>query len=165
MGFTRYDTSHLKAVSSIAAITEDASGNLWFGGYNFLLKFDGETFNQILPLEAAQSGRRRYRVPGQASIQRDTKGRLWFNDGRTTRWWDGSRLQTPKNAQEILKIEDAWGNLWFTNESGEVHLYDETLNSIPYSASGGLGIDDVQTIFEAMNGDLWFGHDSGRDSL
>ena len=161
VGFTRYDTSHLNAISSIAAITEDGDGNLWFGGYNFLLKFDGETFNQILPLDAAQSGRRRYRVPGQASIQRDTKGRLWFNDGRTTRWWDGSRLQTPKNAQEILKIEDAWGNLWFTNESGEVHLYDETLNSIPYSASGGLGIDDVQTIFAAMNGDLWFGHDSG----
>ena len=161
VGFIRHDTSYLNAVGSIDVITEDASGNLWFGGYNFLLKLDGETFNQVLPLDAAQSRRRWYRSLGEVSIQRDTKGRFWFNDGRTTRWWDGSRLQTPNNAQEILKIEDTWGNLWFTNERGEVRLYDAAFNSIPYSASGELGIDGIRTVFEAMNGDLWFGHDSG----
>ena len=159
IGFTRY--SSLNAVSAIEAVTEDTSGNLWFGGYNLLLKFDGQTFQQILPLRSAQSGSGWYRPPRQAAFQSDTKGRLWFSDGRITRWWDGSQLQTPRNIQGVLKIEDAWGNLWFTNESGEVQQYDATLKSIHYSADNGLGIDRIHTIFEAINGDLWFGHDNG----
>ena len=148
-------------MSAIEAVTEDTSGNLWFGGYNLLLKFDGQTFQQILPLRSAQSGSGWYRPPRQAAFQNDTKGRLWFSDGRITRWWDGSQLQTPRNIQGVLKIEDAWGNLWFTNESGEVQQYDATLKSIHYSADNGLGIDRIHTIFEAINGDLWFGHDNG----
>ena len=159
IGFTRYDA--LNATGAIEAVTEDASGNLWFGGYNLLLKFDRKTFNQILPLGSGQSNPGQYRSLRQAAFQTDTKGRLWFSDGRITKWWDGSQLQTPSNMQEVLKIEDAWGNLWFTDESGEVHQYDETLNLTPYRASGELGIDRVRTIFEAINGDLWFGHDNG----
>ena len=46
--------------------------------------------------------------------------------------------------------------------TGEVHQYDgSTLEVIPYSAEGGLGIDRIQTVFEAINGDFWFGHESG----
>ena len=161
IGFTRYDTSHLNVVNAIDAVTEDTSANLWFGGYNLLLKFDGETFEQILPLHSGQSGPEQYRSSGQTSIQSDTKGRLWFSDGRITRWWDGSRLQTSTNVQGVLKIEDAWGNLWFTNEQGEVRQYDAALTSVPYSTDDGFGIDGVRTIFEAINGDFWFGHDNG----
>ncbi|MXV73024.1 SpoIIE family protein phosphatase [Candidatus Poribacteria bacterium] len=159
IGFTRYDT--LKVAGAIEAITEDTSGNLWFGGYNLLLKFDGKTFDQMLPLRSGQSNLEQYRSLSQAAFQMDTKGRLWFSDGRITRWWDGSQLQTASNMQEVFKIEDAWGNLWFTDERGEVHQYDATLKLTPYRASGGLGIDRVHTIFEAINGDLWFGHDNG----
>ena len=161
VGFTRHDTSNLNAVTAIEAITEDASGNVWFGGYNLLLKFDGKTFKQLLPLHSGQSSTGRYRSPGRISLQSDTKGRLWFNDGRITKWWDGSRLQIHINVQENFKIEDAWGNLWFTNEIGEAYQYDATLKLMPYGADGELGIDRIRTIFEAINGDLWFGHDNG----
>ena len=161
VGFTRYDTSNLNAVGSIAAVAEDAPWNLWFGGYNLLLKFDGKTFKQILPLRSEQGDPERYGSARQASFQMDTKGRLWFNDGRITRWSNDYRLQTFRNMQEVFQIEDAWGNLWFTNESGEVRQYDATLKLIPYSADSGLHIDRVRAIFEAINGDLWFGHDNG----
>ena len=161
VGFTRYDTSNLNAVGTIEAVTEDASGNLWFGGYNLLLKFDGRTFKQVLPLRSEQGDSERYRSSGQATFQTDTKGRIWFNDGRITRWSNDYRLQTFRNMQEVFQVEDAWGNLWFTNESGEVRRYDTTLKLIPYSAEGELHIDRVRTIFEAINGDLWFGHDNG----
>ncbi len=162
IGFARYDASNLDVSSVIQTIAEDTTGNLWFGGYNLLLRFDGATFEQVLPLRMEQSEVPLYASPGQISIQRDTKGRLWFNDGRITRWWDGSQLQTSENVQGVFEFEDAWGNLWFTNEAGEVHQYDgSTLASIPYSAEGGLGIDQIQTVFEAINGDLWFGHESG----
>ena len=162
IGFARYDTSNLNVGSAIRVIAEDASGNLLFRGSNLLLKFDGETFEQILPLRLGQSETQRDTSLRQVSIQRDTKGRLWFNDGRITRWWDGSQLQTSGNIQGVFEFEDVWGNLWFTNETGEVDQYDgATLALIPYSADGGLGIDRIRTVFEAINGDLWFGHESG----
>ncbi len=161
IGFTRYDMSDLYTVGAIEAVAEDASGNLLFGGYNLLLQYDGETFKQILPLRSEQGDLGRYRSPRQASFQSDTSGRLWFNDSHITRWWNGYRLQTFRNRQEVFQIEDVWGNLWFTDENGEVHQYDSTLKLIPYSAEGELGIDRIHAIFEAINGDLWFGHDNG----
>ena len=161
IGFTRYDMSNLYTVGAIEAVTEDAFGNLLFGGYNLLLKFDGETFSQILPSRSGQSSSSRYTPTRQVSFRSDTKERHWFSDGRITRWWNGYRVQTFKNVQDVFEIEDAWGNLWFTDENGEVHQYDSTLKLIPYSAEGGLGIDRIHTILEAINGDLWFGHDNG----
>ena len=161
IGFTRYDTSNLMGVRAVEAITEDTSGNLWFGGYNLLLKFNGNTFEQILPLHSEQSGPGRYGSTRQASLQIDSEERLWFNDGRITKWWDGTQLQTHINFQEVFEIEDAWGHLWFTNESGEAHQYDDNLKLIPYRTDGDLGIDRIWTILEAINGDLWFGHDNG----
>ena len=165
IGFALYDTSNLNVSSGIEVVAEDTSGNLWFGGDNLLLKFDGDTFEQILPSRLAESGSQRSTSSRQASIQQDTKGRLWFNDGHITRWWDGSKLQTPINVQDVFEIEDAWGNLWFTNETGEVHQYDSTLALMPDSAAGGLGIDRIRTVFEAINGDLWFGHNIGATVL
>ncbi len=167
IGFARYDTSNLNVSNAIEAVAEDASGNLWFGGYNLLLKFDGETFEQILPSRLEQNRPRRSTSSKQASIRLDTKGRLWFNDGNITRWWNGSQLQTFGNVRDVFEFEDAWGNLWFTNETGEAHQYDpNTLALIPYSAAdGGLGIDRIRTVFEAINGDLWFGHDSGTTAF
>jgi len=159
IGFRRYSLPN--AASNIETVTEDNSGNLLFGGYNLFLKFDGHTFQRILPLGSTQIGPGWYKPPRRAAFQRDTKGRIWFSDGRITRSWNGSQLQTLGGIQGVFEIEDAWGNLWFTNESGEVEKYDTTLKSIPYSADGGLGIDRVRAIFEAINGDLWFGHDNG----
>ena len=159
VGFTRYNSVNTRG--GIEAIAEDAYGSILFGGYNLLLEFDGTTFKQILPLRSEQNAPRRYTPSRKASLRNDTNGRLWFNDGHITRWWNSYRLQTFRNRQEVFQIEDAWGNLWFTDENGEVHKYDSTLRSIPYSAEGGLGINRIRTIFEAINGDLWLGHDSG----
>ena len=159
-GFTRYDTSTIKAVSPIEAIGEDTFGNIWFGGYNFLLRFDGETFEQILPLVWGGSGSTRSRpasIQRLASIQTDTRGRVWFSDGRTTRWWDGSGHG---NLSGFFEIEDALGNLWFTDENG-AHQYDTDLTPQPDRINSGLGVEGIHTISEAINGKLWFGHDNG----
>ena len=160
VGFTRYDLSNLNAVNAIEAIGEDSSEDLWFGGYNLLLRFDGEVFEQILPLAWGQSGSvgsRPASIQRLASIRNDTKDRIWFSDGRTTRWWDGSRYG---NLSGFLELEDAWGNLWFTDENG-AHQYDTDLTSMPDRINSGLGVEGIHTIFEAIDGQLWFGHDNG----
>ena len=165
-GFVRYDISSLRTVGAIEAIAEDTSGNLWFGGYDLLLRFDGNTFEQILPLPWTYKG-----ATSQASsvvagirkpttIQSDRQGRVWFSDEHTTRWWDGSRLRTHTNPSGFLETEDAWGNLWFTTEDGP-QQHNADLEPIPYITNSGLENDRIHTIFEAVDGKLWFGHDNG----
>ena len=166
-GFTRPDISNLNTDSPIETIVEDVSGDLWFGGDNLLLRFDGKDFEQILPTWS-YTGSRRRRSPREgptaigklASIQIDTKDRLWFSDGRSTRQWNGSQLQRHRNLRGVLELEDKSGNLWFTEGQG-MHQYDRDLNEIPSTVNSGLGNDEVRTIFEAVDGKLWFGHNNG----
>ena len=160
IGFTRYDLSTVNAVNGIEAIGEDTSGDLWFGGYNLLLRFDGKVFEQILPLARGHSGSiggRPASMQRLASIRNDTQNRIWFSDGRTTRWWDGSQHG---NLPGFLELEDAWGHLWFTDEIG-AHEYDTDLTQMPDRINSGLGVEGIHTIYEAIDGKLWFGHDNG----
>ena len=60
IGFTRYDTLNL--TSAIEAVIEDGSGDLWFGGYNLLLKFDG----CLLYTSPSPRDRTRSRMPSSA---------------------------------------------------------------------------------------------------
>ena len=164
IGFTRYDLSNLNAVNAIETIGEDTSGNLWFGGYNLLLRFDGKVFEKILPLARGQGGSigsRPASIQRLASIQNDRKNRVWFSDGRTTRWWHGSQHG---NLLGFLELEDAWGNLWFTDETG-AHQYDANLTQMPDRINSGLGVEGIHTIYEAIDGKLWFGHNNGVTSF
>ena len=161
-GFTRPDMSDLNADTPIEAIAEDPSGDLWFGGNNLLLRFDGKAFEQILPTRRRRRRSSRGISTGRpASIQIDTKDRLWFSDGRSTREWNGnSRLQRHDNLHGFLKLEDKSGNLWFTEGQG-MHQYDRDLKEIPSTINSGLGNDEIRTVFEAVGGKLWFGHNNG----
>ncbi len=160
-GFARPDMSNQNADSPIETIAEDASGDLWFGGNDLLLRFDGKDFEQILP---TRRGERRYSsqilTGGPASIQIDTNNRLWFSDGRSTREWNGSRLQRRRNLRGVFELEDKSGNLWFTEGRG-MHQYNKDLKEIQSTVNSGLGNDEIRTIFEAVDGKLWFGHNNG----
>lgn len=160
-GFTRPDMSNLNAYGPIETIAEDPAGDLWFGGGNLLLRFDGKDFEQILP---SQRSRRRssrgISIGRPASIQMDTKARLWFSDGRFTREWNGSRLQRHDTLQGVLELEDKSGNLWFIEGQG-MRQYDRDLKEIPSTMNTGFGNDEIRTVFEAVDGKLWFGHNNG----
>ena len=128
---------------------------------------------------------------GKVSVKSDTHGRIWFSDDSQLNWWDGKKLERLKNLtpeasqniylQGVFEVEDAWNKLWFASETG-AHLYEEEYFSdgkkdiidlettltespeIPYKLYGvdeGLGSNNIQTIFEAIDGKIWFGHDNG----
>ena len=125
------------------------------------------------------------------SVKSDTRGRIWFSDSDQLSWWDGQNLQRLKkktletNQDPYLdgafEIEDAWNKLWFASETG-AHRYNykyfennaagvfqlessltEPLESAHkvYGVDDGLGSDNILTIFEGMDGKIWFGHDNG----
>ena len=160
-GFTRPDMSNLNAYTPIETIAEDASGDIWFGGDYLLLRFDGKGFKQILPTGSRRPRHSRGIPTGRpASIQIDTKNRVWFSDDRPTRQWNGSLLQRDRNLSGFLEFEDKSGNLWFTEGYG-IHQYDTALKRIPSAINSALGSDEIRTVFETIDGKLWFGHNNG----
>ena len=128
------------------------------------------------------------------SVKSDVYGRIWYSDNRQLSWWDGNTLKRfrkykPDSSQQInmqgsFEIEDAWNNLWFASGMG-AHAYDSKYfekeeNSLfqleaaqtestelqpkVYGVDHGLGSDNIITIFEALDGKIWFGHDNGVTS-
>lgn len=128
---------------------------------------------------------------GDVAVKSDTQGRIWFSDNKQLSWWDGKTLQRLRNLtleanqdpylDGSFEIADAWDKLWFATETG-AHVYENKhleqgsqdivqldptlidsskLGQKVYGVDNGLGSDNIQTIFEAMDGKIWFGHDNG----
>ena len=71
-------------------------------------------------------------------------------------------LRRLRGAMGFLEIEDQWGNLWFISERHGIEQYDSELNPTSYNNTNSrLGNDKIRTIFEAVDGKLWFGHNNG----
>lgn len=131
----------------------------------------------------------------KVSVKSDSHGRIWFSDDQQLSWWDGENLQRLRsfsveaNPNYFLygsyEIEDAWNKLWFASRSG-AHLYDNKyfeentagvlqldspLTDSPefapkvYGVDDGLGSDNILTVFEGLDGKIWFGHDNGVTSF
>ncbi len=129
------------------------------------------------------------------NVKSDSHGRIWFSDNQQLSWWDGEKLQRLRsfsveaNPNYFLhgsfEIEDAWNKLWFASQSG-AHLYDNKffenystdvfqldspLTDSPelapkvYGVDDGLGSDNILTVFEGLDGKIWFGHDNGVTSF
>ncbi|MCY4402224.1 MAG: SpoIIE family protein phosphatase [Candidatus Poribacteria bacterium] len=129
------------------------------------------------------------------SVRNDIDGRIWYSDNKQIWWWNGNKLQRMKNLrsgtvqdnylQGYFEIEDAWKKLWFASETG-THVYDskifeqengnifeldspitDTPDLVPrvYGVDDGLGSDNILTIFESLDGKIWFGHDNGVTSF
>ena len=128
------------------------------------------------------------------SVRHDVYGRIWFSDNRRLSWWDGNRVRrlsttNPNSNQSFnlrgsFEIEDAWNKLWFATKTGayvyESKYFEKEGNTIfdldasqtdstelkpkAYKVDQGLGSDNIITIFEALDGKIWFGHDNGVTS-
>ena len=113
----------------------------------------------------------------------DNQQLRWWDGTRLHRLQNvDSEINQEFYLQGSFQIEDAWGNLWFASETG-AHLYDKNLiqsatetlgdqgeqqknrQTAPakkvYRVDDGLGSDNTQAIFEAIDGKIWFGHDNG----
>ena len=146
---------------------------LWFAGHNFLLRFDGGKLYQVLPNS---------QIEDQTDIQTtDTddiglhhdrfRGHIWFSDRGRVRWWSRNDLQLyPEGSRELfgtLKMQDTLSDLWFATPTGayqynrNYRVSRRSRRDKTYTVEDGLGSDNIQTIFEAEDGKIWFGHDNG----
>lgn len=125
------------------------------------------------------------------SVKSDSRGRIWYSNNQQVSWWDGKNLHRLKDYSRgtnqynslngSFEIQDAWEKLWFATDTGAHAFESKNLNidslsllqfdaaltgsteliQNVYSVENGLGSDNIKTIFEAIDGKIWFGHDNG----
>jgi len=149
------------SLNRVCAITEDKSGNLWFGtDGRGAYSFDGKEFTNYTTNNGLCDN-------NISSIVQDHNGNMWFGsmNGGLSRFdgasFKGFNENTGIGNNEVWNIyEDKSGNIWFSSEGFGVYRYDgNTFTN--FGENEGLGIKAVQTIYEDSKGRLWIGGGGG----
>lgn len=142
---------------------ENDGNFLWIGTRGGAAYFDGKNISKVLTVEDGLVNNR------VTSIHRDVDGVIWFG---TTQWF-GWNQDSNTSLTGISRYQDDYlitfsgmlitditstmdGLIWFATESDGLFSYDEK-GIINYDSKDGLTGVDISTIFEASNGDIWFG--------
>jgi len=158
--FTNFTTEQGLANNSLASITEDETGNIWFGTQGGgISRYYGNAFTNF----NAVKGLGRSSV---WSIGEDKMKNLWVGSSEGVSRYDGKSvtnfsIEQGLSDNVVLSIhEDKAGNLWFGTETGGVSCYDGK-SFINYTTAQGLAGNKVWCIAEDKTGNLWFGTETG----
>jgi len=115
--FTHYSVDDGLSENNVLSMLQDKKGNMWFGTYDGLNKFDGYTFKAYKG-EAYQPFRLiNYRID---RIKEDTQGFLWLQtyDGRTYRFDPSTEnfLPVPQCVDEYKNFNTALKNIYTLND-------------------------------------------------
>jgi ligand-binding sensor domain-containing protein len=143
---------------TVNVIEEDASGNIWLGTNNGLIKWNGTAYSYLNKLNG---------LPGNriSSLHRDRQNRLWIGTrgGKTASWIDNKGIhQLPllnnKDTCLIIDIfQDRSGSVWFATTSDGLIKYDGIISRTCKAAPGKLPENTILSIGEDKYGNLWFG--------
>ncbi len=151
--------------SQVLSMLEDQRGNLWFGTYGGVSRYDGKHFTHFTENEGLSNNR-------VHSILKDKRGNLWFGtNGGVSRYdpaEDGTGgTFTHFTVKEGLSnnsvrsiLEDKSGNLWFGTLGGGVTKFDGD-DFTHFTVKEGLSNNGIYSMLEDKNGNLWFGTHGG----
>jgi len=165
-GASRYDGTRWRSYTSqldsdlVYAVLADRTGNIWFGRYDGLTRFDR---SEMFTFEGVAADKIR--------VARDESGQevVWLQNGHTLQRFDGSQwsqldlMGHVPNGAKIWAMElDSAANPWlgFTASDGAggvlggaIHLE----NQVWISVSDSLENKGIKAIFSDVDGQLWFG--------
>jgi len=139
--------------SNVQCMLEDSHGNLWFGTWDGLVKYDGETITVYTEKEGLL-------MNNVLSLHEDSRGKIWIGTWNGVCIYDGETFAffraTRSGMNTVLTImEDSHGNLWFGTRENGVGMYNgETLTHI--TQKDGLSSNWVPFILEDSKGNMWF---------
>lgn len=146
--------------SSISCLLEDKSGNLWFGSYGGVSKYDGKSFTTYTKKEGLCNN-------VILSMLQDKSGNIWFGtSGGGVSKFDGKSFTTYTEKEGLSSntvwrmLQDKSGNIWFATSGGVVSKFDGKSFKI-YTEKEGLSNNIVHSIIEDKDGNIWFGTDGG----
>ena len=156
------------------SITEDKSGNLWFGTSGGVSRYDGKSFTTFTTAQGLADN-------SVTSITEDKSGNLWFGTYGGVSRYDGKSFATFTTAQglannSVMSItEDKSGNLWFGTYGGGVSVLRRVAvsegelrgkNEISYkfltiNSTDGLPDNNICAIREDKQGNIIIGTNFG----
>ena len=167
-GVVRYDKKTLRYFSkadgfinsSVFAIDEDRSGNLWFGTDQGVYRYDGKSFKNYLQ----KDGLNHINV-SRKGILVDKSGTIWIGTHGGVYQYDPSKdtiggkcfslfpMLSPIDVAGIF--EDKNGNIWFASADKGVFRYDgKTI--VNFNEKAGLGQNYAGGIAQDPKGNMWF---------
>ena len=134
-------------------ITQDMEGHLWFG-FDYLIRFDGESFYRYDEKEGFPPDRSSY------TVGKDQTGKVWI--GRSQRrdglwcYADGAFQSVEVNlGGELRKIQcDREGRMWFCTSTGV--LYQDGDGFSRFTLADGLPHLVVNAMFQDREYQFWF---------
>jgi ligand-binding sensor domain-containing protein len=140
---------------TIASITEDREGRLWFGGHMGVCSHDGETFTRYFDTEG--------------NVRTDREGNIWVSTNDAVHRHDGSsftRFEVPLvevedrpysivNGRVYFALQDSQGNLWFSTDGYGAFRHDGS-SFTQFTKKDGLCSNTVWNILEDRQGRIWF---------
>jgi PAS domain S-box-containing protein len=154
------------------SMTQDASGFLWVGGDNGLLRWDGYQFHDYGPDPTVPNGLLSADV---WVLHRDPRGQLWVGttsgglaryDSATQRLYCVGLASTHCQGQKVWSIaDDGAGGLWVATGAGLYRLDSsgKTIGQWHHLLGHDATFleDAVLTVMRDHNGDVWIGSESG----
>lgn len=159
--FVTYNTTHGLANNVVFSITEDNTGNLWFGTYGGgVSKFNGNSFVTFNSKQGLASN-------VVFSVAEDKDKNLWFGSyGGGVSKYNGKTFTTYNTSQGLANntvwciTQDKKNKLWFGTYGGGVSCFDGNV-FINYNTNHGLPHNIIRCITEDKEGNLWFGTEGG----
>ena len=176
-GLMRYDGDSLRYFNEkdglgrgrVTGIVEDKQGNLWFGTYSGLSKYDPsrEIFNNFSNEDGL--------VDNEIwSLIIDRNGLFWIGTSEGISTFDGEKFSPFPIPKPELKertsiisynrvsciLEDQNGRLWFGTDGFGLCLYDPKSSSekfVHYTKENGLCDHNVADLMEDREGNIWIG--------
>jgi ligand-binding sensor domain-containing protein len=141
----------------VTDIEEDVDGNLWLATSNAgMLRFDPYGFISYDTRDGLPENTIR-------SAYVDNQRRIWFGTAtKGVSYFDGKRFTNfPKISGVLAIVEDSQGNIWLgsSSENGVFRYDGETF--VQYTERDGFNIQQVHTIWQDSQDNLWFGGDKG----
>jgi signal transduction histidine kinase/ligand-binding sensor domain-containing protein len=132
----------------IGSITEDRQGRIWLGTYRGLALLVAHPRPGFPLIEHS------YSEHGQASVFQASDGRLWLGGKGTWQIVTDSRGQIRFRLADLhgagFTGEDGQGNFWWANRKTEENGF------ISYGVEDGLKTNDIRSIFQGVDGSVYF---------
>jgi len=166
LGLTVYESGHFRRfreiepyTSTVLAIHESRSGELFFGTVRGLVRYDGKSLQAFGEAQGLPSGYVR-------DLAEDADGALWIAiETSGVSRFDGKRFKT-YTTRDGLPSDNAWkllvdrqGELWVATYQGLARRRGERFTS--FASTPGIPARDLRALFEDREGNLWIGARGG----